>query len=921
MRIKQILSMIACLVVFILVIISASAQPTLHHVSGKVYNIGGGNVPNNIPVRINVTETDNLYKTYTYGPPPSPNNYDYDVTGEDGEVIIVHAWNSTNYGENTTTLVDSPGTTTLHIHLTNARGTEANVTIVAPVNSSSFKQYYTFNVTANITILGDDGTNCEAEISFSNTTVLNVTSGEDLVQSLGSVNKGSWRNVTWNVTAKSAGSSDITITSYCNEDIIALEMLNVKSVSNITVNASTAPNNPDISLVSLDNTISPSGSLNCSAEITDPTGDSMNVTVRWYKDNNHNLTVNYDSNYQNGTVFYALLDARNLSVGDSWNCEMRVFDGSEYSNWVNSSSLSIVRNAIPNISFLAPTPTHAQIWNYSSAMINVSITDLDSSTTYGFIDWRGSLAAWWTMDHFLGTTLYDNSTNSNNGVISGNANQASDGRFNRMFRFGGSSDYINVSHDPSLNAGLDGLSVSTWFRTSASSGWACIIGKGVDPTWMIELDLSGTSCDMGDIVFYDGTTKRCLGGSAGYNDGSWHHVFLTYNISHWNLQADGGVETNTFAKQESLDNSGNLYIGKSPSSNSNYFNGTIDDTMIFNRSLSLIEAKALYNSTQNNLYRNFTDLVGSYQYNAYAVDASGNVNFTSRTFTIDLPPSINSHGTEPEMPVENEVLYIYANVTDDGTIHWVNFTVTAPNGTAVISNQNATWNGGDIWNSSDFNADSIGTWNWSISTYDGTSFATAKGSFILSSWQIIVGNVTGALVLDDSTGSSLLSWNVGDITGSNVYIADSDHTIDFRSLTAFSRNISGSYDGSDFTELDILLNMSDVSDSIDSTFTSSGNPLLTANFTVFGITLTDVPVINSTNSSDFITGILWDSSDDLGDGGYNIDDQEAIVFVTNVNEAKQGEYGIYDYEIRIPANLRKYDMQTTTSVSIYAEIR
>ncbi len=102
-------------------------------------------------------------------------------------------------------------------------------------------------------------------------------------------------------------------------------------------------------------------------------------------------------------------------------------------------------------------------------------------------------------------------------------------------------------------------------------------------------------------------------------------------------------------------------------------------------------------------------------------------------------------------------------------------------------------------------------------------------------------------------------------------------------------------------------------------YSSNSNPKNTESFTIFGNTIDNVPIVNSTNTSSFITGILWDSSDDSSNGQF--DSSEDIVFITRVNQSSQGKYGIYDYEISVPANLRKGITDSLTAVSIYTEIR
>ena len=96
---------------------TVNAQPSLHTISGKIYNSGGSNVPNDIPVRITLMYSNYHYLTYTYGPPPSPNNYVVDANSSDGEMVFVYARNRTHYGVNHSYLVDFPGITNIDVTL------------------------------------------------------------------------------------------------------------------------------------------------------------------------------------------------------------------------------------------------------------------------------------------------------------------------------------------------------------------------------------------------------------------------------------------------------------------------------------------------------------------------------------------------------------------------------------------------------------------------------------------------------------------------------------------------------------------------------------------------------------------------------------------------------------------------------------
>lgn len=86
--------------------------------------------------------------------------------------------------------------------------------------------------------------------------------------------------------------------------------------------------------------------------------------------------------------------------------------------------------------------------------------------------------------------------------------------------------------------------------------------------------------------------------------------------------------------------------------------------------------------------------------------------------------------------------------------------------------------------------------------------------------------------------------------------------------------------------------------------------------TLFGRQIADVPVIDSTNTSAFRTGILWDMSD----GGASYNGGQDVAFITQINMSQQGSRGVYDYEIRVPATLRSYTGASPT-VAFYVELK
>ncbi|PLW79406.1 hypothetical protein C0585_07935 [Candidatus Woesearchaeota archaeon] len=136
--------------------------------------------------------------------------------------------------------------------------------------------------------------------------------------------------------------------------------------------------------------------LYCNDTILDPQGDNINVTVRWYKDGVLNRTLDYNNGYAVDTLFSAVLDSENTNLGDIWRCSLRFHDGSAYSDWGNSSLLTITNSSSIFIS----------IWDTSKAGVSNSTSislPLESDGNYNFtIDWGdgnlGEVTSWNDVD-------------------------------------------------------------------------------------------------------------------------------------------------------------------------------------------------------------------------------------------------------------------------------------------------------------------------------------------------------------------------------------------------------------------------------------------------------------------------------------------------------------------------------------------
>ena len=333
-------------------------------------------------------------------------------------------------------------------------------------------------------------------------------------------------------------------------------------------------------------------------------------------------------------------------------------------------------------------------------------------------------------------------------------------------------------------------------------------------------------------------------------------------------------------------------------------------------------------------------LTGNYSFRCYANDTNNNTvfrlsstNVTVNTNVVDLAFIQNQTVFSKNDTIESEDIQIISNITNRGCSKASNFTVDFYDGDPLFGGQkigpginfsinsssnmtiNKTWSVKIGYTNIFIVLDSTGSFPETDETNNEENI-----SFVQLSWEEFYGNASSNKILGSSTGHNLTAWaNLSVVTG-NVFVTDKESQVSWLNLIALGKNISKDNSSTDFSDLDSLLGSSLFSDSISNVYTSDGiHPRQTMDFLVHGKEIKDVPYVNSSEGSNFMTGILWDPSKDT-DGKFGSFDKEEIVFVANINHMKQGAYGIYDYEIKVPAKLREYLLPDVRQVYLYYDL-
>ena len=354
----------------------------------------------------------------------------------------------------------------------------------------------------------------------------------------------------------------------------------------------------------------------------------------------------------------------------------------------------------PTITFeTPPTPVNASSNSTSPVTIVANISD--ASNTSSWIDFNRTLVGYWAMDYYNSTAIFDNSTYKKNGTFNGGLGTGDliTGVRGLGLKFDGNDDYLNIG----TYTYLPEYSFSLWIKRHTYSGWDTIIGS-VGSGYEFDLDTSGN----GTLNVYSAGQLRSTGGLA-LNE--WSHVVIVNNAT-GNFMYINGVYNNSNANTASISG---MALGLGIWSSDQYLNSSLDEVMIFNKSLSLTEIKALYDSKNNKFNTSSMNLSnGQNNYTVYAIDEYGNAansgwrNFsintdlTAPTITFESPTPSNTSSTPSPVTV-------VANISDaSNTTSFIDFDRT------LI-----------LWLSMEGNAFDNSSYNWST-TNGGAVFGTGK---------------------------------------------------------------------------------------------------------------------------------------------------------------------------------------------------
>jgi hypothetical protein len=210
----------------------------------------------------------------------------------------------------------------------------------------------------------------------------------------------------------------------------------------------------------------------------------------------------------------------------------------------------------------------------------------------------------YSFDRDEGGTVRDASGKAGAGTVHG-ATWVADGVSGGAYDFDGKSSYISVAYDPAsgLFPTTAPFSISAWFRIRASAPiQPTIVGThmaGAGSGYMLCLD-SSQNGRLRWMTVDGGQQGHYLWSKGSVNDGRWHHVVAAWDGSRISLHLDGALQGFQAAPELSYANRADFQIGHTDSIggasglSQYFFDGQIDEVMVFGGALSEDEVKLIH---------------------------------------------------------------------------------------------------------------------------------------------------------------------------------------------------------------------------------------------------------------------------------------------------------------------------------------
>ena len=321
-------------------------------------------------------------------------------------------------------------------------------------------------------------------------------------------------------------------------------------------------------------------------------------------DGEGSVTETIDSPSLTSGIWYHVAGVRNGTTMTLYLNGDSVATSSISSNFINVNSASLNIGYFPSYGqYFDGQIDEVRIWNDARTQAEIKenmYVELSGS--------ESNLIAYYSMNDGSGTTVTDNSSNSNNGTMA-NMDGSSDWVSNTLFGqdyaldFDGSNDYIIISDDNSLDND-NYITISMWINAGSITNKDCLISKRSSTEQSGNYALRFNSSNQLKWYIWGGDADNgSTSSTSAISTNVWTHVAVSFNNSTntTKFYINGSLDNTSTTISKDLDaNSSDLHLGWD-GQNSRYFDGKVDEVRIWSDIRTQTEI-------QDNLY---TELIGN----------------------------------------------------------------------------------------------------------------------------------------------------------------------------------------------------------------------------------------------------------------------------------------------------------------------
>ncbi len=212
---------------------------------------------------------------------------------------------------------------------------ESDPTFTNAVNTSAdFKinSNFTANITINNANLSSYLFSTNASGSWVNTSAASISGTQYNASEQATIEVAKGSEVCWYYWTNDTAGNGASSSNYC------FNVANTAPVQGTPTVSSSSGNDYE------------TDDITCTASATDADGDDVSYNGSWYKNGVQNSTFDTSpTNYTQGvSTDVSTVNSSLTSVGDNWSCEVRAYDGGDYSSYAMSANLTILAEPAPS---------------------------------------------------------------------------------------------------------------------------------------------------------------------------------------------------------------------------------------------------------------------------------------------------------------------------------------------------------------------------------------------------------------------------------------------------------------------------------------------------------------------------------------------------------------------------------------------